>query len=237
MLGNLLTSDEEVELGRRVRAGDLVARNELVERNRCFALHVANAYGRRCQCRESDLDQSALLGLVRGADAYDPDRHPGKRFLTIARYYVRLEIINYLYGRQLIRIPHSARPAELAKANRQGKGSGTKWERYRQLSEIFTANAALVKHGNDTQLNRADPSQSPDLDDLDVDEIEQLRLGLEMLSPWHADVLRRRFGLDGKPRETVRKIAQEVGLSKTSIVRIEKRALKRLREALSPCTA
>jgi RNA polymerase sigma factor (sigma-70 family) len=235
MLGNLLTFDEEVALGRRVHAGDIAARNELVERNLCFAGYIANSYQRRFRCFEDDLTQAALLGLVRGADAYDPDRHPGKRFVTIARYYVSLEIRDYLYGRQLIRIPHTARPDELARAKRQA--SGTKFERYRQLTEIFAANAGRVEHGNDTCLNRADPSQRPDLDDSHFDEIEQVRLGLEMLSPWHAAVLRRRFGLGGTPRETVREIAEDVGISKTSISKVEKLALKRLREALSRCTA
>ena len=86
-----------------------------MQRNRRLALYLANSYQRRCRCRDSDLSQAALLGLIRGANAYDPDRHPGKTFAAIARYYVRLEILDYLYGRPLIRIPHSARPTEIAR--------------------------------------------------------------------------------------------------------------------------
>ena len=108
LLMNLtLTAAEEVALGRRVRAGDLAARDELVQRNRFFALQFANSYRRRCRCRsQADLDQAALLGLIEGANAFDPDRHPGRKFITIARYYVQMEILAYLYSRPLIRIPH-----------------------------------------------------------------------------------------------------------------------------------
>ena len=105
---DLLTAAEEVALGRRVRGGDLVARDELVRRHRPFAVYLARSYGRRCHCREDDLFQAALLGLIRGADSWNPDNRPGKRFITFARYYVRLEILAYLYDRPLIRIPHSA---------------------------------------------------------------------------------------------------------------------------------
>ena len=132
MTANLLTADDEVALGRRVRAGDLVARDELVERNWSLAMHLANSYGRHCRCRETDLNQAALLGLVRGADAFDPDRHPGRKFATIARYYVRLEILAYLYGRQLIRVPHSARPSELA---RRPTVKYARWQQYREWTE------------------------------------------------------------------------------------------------------
>jgi RNA polymerase sigma factor (sigma-70 family) len=231
---DLLTVDEEVELGRRVRAGDIAARNELVERNWSLAMHLANSYGRRCRCRETDLSQSALLGLVRGANAYDPDRHPGKKFATIARYYVRLEILGYLYGRQLIRIPHSARPAEMVKRPVKGDSG---WYQYRAWTESAVARAGTVVQGSDRELNYPDPSQSSqEVDDSRVKNLEQLRSGLEKLPPWQAEVLRRHFGLHGRA-ETVRSIAREAGLSTQAVFAIQRSALKRLRVALSRCTA
>ena len=230
---DLLTVDEEVELGRRGRAGDIAARDELVERNWSLAMHLANRYGRLCRCQETDLSQSALLGLVRGANAFDPDRHPGKKFATIARYYVRLEILAYLYGRQLIRVPHSARPGEMAKKRPVKGDSG--WHQYRAWTEIAVARAGTVAQGSDRELNYPDPSQSSqEVNDSRAKNLEQLRSGLETLPPWQAEVLRRHFGLHGRAQETVRSIAREAGLSTQAVFAIQRSALQRLRRAMCP---
>jgi RNA polymerase sigma factor (sigma-70 family) len=234
-LENLLTADEEVGLGRRVRAGDLAARNELVQRNRSFAVQFAIEYRRRCRCWDDDLVQAALLGLIRGADAFDPDRYPGTKFLTIARYYVRMEILKYLYGRALIRIPHSARPTEIA---RHPLGERSQWEQFREWTELSVAKAARVASGHLERLNCPDHSQFlPDIEDSRAQAIEQLRLALETLPLWHADVLKRRFGLDGRCVQSVKTIAREARLSSTSVYKVQKLALRRLRKAMSPCLA
>lgn len=230
---DLLTCDEEVALGRRVRGGDLVARDELVHRNRPFAIYLARSYGRRCQCREDDLYQSALLGLIRGAATWDPDACPGKRFITYARYYLRLEILAYLYDRPLIRIPHSARVSELAKHPLGVRQSG--WTGYREWTETCVAKAAKVVQGHDGELNHPDPSQYLDSDDSDshAGDLEELRLGLELLPPWHAEVLRRLFGLDGRPRQSAVTIAREAGVCRQTVAAIQRSALRRLREILA----
>ncbi|MGZ5973770.1 MAG: sigma-70 family RNA polymerase sigma factor [Isosphaeraceae bacterium] len=228
----LLTCDEEVALGRRVRGGDVVARDELVRWHQPFAVYLAAWYGRRCQCREDDLFQAALLGLIRGADTWNPDGCPGKRFITYARYYVRLEILAYLYDRPLIRIPHSARATELAKHPLGMRKPG--WQDYREWTAGCVANAARVVQGQDAELNYPDSSQYPDSDDSHVGNLEQLRLGLEMLPPWHAEVIRRLFGLDDRPRESINSIALEAGICRQTVSAIQKLALKRLRKIMGP---
>ena len=220
-------------LGRRVRAGDLVARDELVQRHRPLALYIANSYQRRCRCRENDLPQAALLGLIRGANAFDPDRHPGKTFAAIARYYVKLEILDYLYGRSLIRIPHSARPTEIAKRPIGAVRMNTKWTEHRAWIEHCAARAAKVVQGHDVELDHPDPSQfCPGLEDSHAEDLEKLRLGLEMLPPWHAEVVRRRFGLGGRLKQTADSIAREAGVSTCTIFKIQRLALGRLRKEM-----
>ena len=202
-----------------------------MERNRSFAIYLASSYGRRCRCREDDLKQAALLGLVQGADAWDPDRFPGRQFLTLARYYVRLEILDYLYGRPLIRIPHSARPTELARRPIKG---GSRCRENRAWTESAVARAATVLQGHDEELNYPDPSQArQESDDSDAKTLEQLRSGLETLPPWQAEVIRRHFGLHGTPQETVRSIARESGLSTHAVFAIQRAALRRLRKIMA----
>lgn len=229
---NILTCDEEIVLGRRACHGDLVARNELVERTRPLALYLARSYQRRCFCREDDLIQAAFLGLIRGANRYDPDAFPGKRFATIARYYMRLELLSYLYGRALIRIPHSARPTEIA--THPVSVVSSKWQQYRMWTEHCAANAEKVVQGRDEELNYPDPSQcDSDLEESHAEDLRQLRAGLEMLSPWHAEVLQRRFGLGGRPQETIKTIAREAGLSKQTVYTVQNLALRRLRRLVT----
>ena len=234
-----LTAADESALGRRVRdAGDLVARDELVRRHRPFAIYLGRSYQRRCRCWEDDVVQAALLGLIKGANAWDPDDPDadGKRFITFARYYVRMEVMAYLYyGRRLIRIPHSARPSELARKPVPDE-SRPKWKQHHSWIEISAARAGHVVQGHDVELDHPDPSQSfPDSDDTHAENLEQLRLGLEMLPPWHAEVIRRRFGI-GRPKETARAIAQEAGVAKQTVFNVQRAALGRLRQIVVAST-
>ncbi len=219
-------------LGRRAHGGDLVARDELVRWHWPFAIYLAGSYGRCCRCREDDLFQAALLGLIRGADAWDPDRYPGRQFLTLARYHVRAAILDYLYGRPLIWIPHSARPTEIA--HHPVGAVKLRWQQYRAWTESAVARAAKVVQGHDQELNYPDPSQGNlEVDESHAKDLEQLRLGLETLPPWHAEVLRRHFGLGGQPQETVRAIAREAGVSTQTVYAAQKAALHRLRKIVA----
>lgn len=229
----LLTADQEVELGRRARGGDLVARDELVQRHRRLAIYLASSYRRRCGCREDDLFQAALLGLVKGAAAWDPDHHSKKKFVTFVRYYVRMEILDYLYGRQLIRIPHSARPTEMARRPVVGEKQ-PKWKVYRAWTEHCVALAGHVVQGHDDELNYPDPSQCcPGLESSHAEDLEQLRLGLGMLPAWHAEVICRRFGLGGRPKQSARTIARETGVSRQTVFNVQRQALQRLRKTMT----
>ena len=58
------------------------------------------------------------------------------------------------------------------------------------------------------------------------------RLVGEGLTPREADVIRRRYGLDGHPPQTQRQVAAAYGISRSYVSRIEKRALEKLEAAL-----
>ena len=71
-------------------------------------------------------------------------------------------------------------------------------------------------------------------EDLEGREDQQLirRLVAERLTPREADVIRRRYGLDGHPPQTQRQVAAAYGISRSYVSRIEKRALEKLEAAL-----
>ena len=77
-------------------------------------------------------------------------------------------------------------------------------------------------------------TQASNQEDLEGREDQQLirRLVAERLTPREADVIRRRYGLDGHPPQTQRQVAAAYGISRSYVSRIEKRALEKLEAAL-----
>ena len=107
------------------------------------------------------------------------------------------------------------------------------WTGYREWTETCVAKAGRVVQGQDAELDYPDSSQYPDSDDSHAKDLEQLQLGLERLPPWHAEVLRRRYGLGGRRRQTVRTIADETGISRQTVCNVQRAALKRLRKIMA----
>jgi len=227
----LLTADEEVALGRRARRGDLAARNELVERNRRFARSLAHGYARRCRCYDDDLYQAANLGLVRGANAFDPQAYPNTKFSAIARHYIRAELLSYLYGRQLVRVPHNMRPGEIK--NHPLETTKPRWKATREWAIQCAARASsrVQQHEDEEQIvDRSQPWS--ELESSRAETVEMVEAALDRLPPLHEDIVRRRFGI-GVPRQTARAIAQEYGTSRESVYNLQRRALTELREAIA----
>jgi RNA polymerase primary sigma factor len=87
--GRLLTPEEELDLGRRARAGDARARARLIEENLRLVLPVAKRY-RGMGLPFEDLIQEGNLGLMKAADRFDPEL--GYRFSTYAIWWIRQAI-------------------------------------------------------------------------------------------------------------------------------------------------
>jgi len=85
--GRLLTRAEELDLGRRARAGD--ARARLIEKNLRLVVSVAKRY-RGMGLPFEDLIQEDSTGLMKAADRYDPEM--GRRFSTYATWWIKQAI-------------------------------------------------------------------------------------------------------------------------------------------------
>jgi DNA-directed RNA polymerase sigma subunit (sigma70/sigma32) len=79
--GSLLTRKEEIELGRRVRAGDRLARRTLIEKNLRLIVSVTVRY-RGSGVPLDDLIQEDNVGLIEAVERFDPER--GHRFASYA---------------------------------------------------------------------------------------------------------------------------------------------------------
>ena len=66
------------------------------------------------------------------------------------------------------------------------------------------------------------------------DERQKLRaLIAECLTEKEADIIRRRYGLEGRPPQTQRQVAAAYHISRSYVSRLEKRALEKLSAALT----
>ena len=86
----LLTSDQEVELAKKILEGDEFAKSELIERNLKLVVSIAKKYVNRSSMQFLDLIQEGNLGLVKAVEKCDYTK--GFRFSTYATWWIRQAI-------------------------------------------------------------------------------------------------------------------------------------------------
>ena len=237
------TPEEELELGRRIKAGDTEAAHELVERNLRFVLQVAGKY-KGSDVPLTDLINEGNLGLIHAARKFDPDR--GARFITYAVWWIRQAIMHALAaGGGAVRLP--IKEAELLSklrhkieevrqetcteptAEELALALDIKPEEVSDLLRVYRPQLSLDAPLNDnmdsTRLDLLESSQLPSSEDvyLHASLINEVRELLDHLEPREAMILRARFGFDDKPK-SLAAIGRELGLSRERVRQIETRA-------------
>jgi RNA polymerase primary sigma factor len=98
----LLTISEEEDLLLRIKEGDMIAREKLINSNLRFAFSVAKSYARSENL--PDLINEANIGLIESVEGFD--NNTGFKFITYAIWHIRKRILSYLSVQdRLIRIP------------------------------------------------------------------------------------------------------------------------------------
>lgn len=92
-----LTEEKENELGRRVRGGDMKARNELVEHNLRLVVFVVKKF-KGANVETKDIFMAGAEGLIHAADSFDPDRETSCRFSQYA-YFRVFQYINRFWAK------------------------------------------------------------------------------------------------------------------------------------------
>ncbi len=99
----ILSYQEEIELGRRIKKGDKEALNELIKHNLRLADSIAYSFQNR-GIELDDLRQIANEGLIKAASKFDPDK--GYKFSTYATWWIRQSLFRTLENEsKTIRIP------------------------------------------------------------------------------------------------------------------------------------
>ena len=246
----LLKGTEEIDLAKKIRAGDQDALQELVKRNLRFVISVAKKYQNR-GLPLIDLIGEGNVGLLTAARKFDPDQ--GVKFISYAVWWIRQAILAALARQgRTVRVPLN-RTADLSRIVRTSETlrqelrreptpeeiadiTGLAVDVVQSLAALNTTevrlDAPLDPEGDRTLIDRfiADEQGDPEERAMETFLSEEVEQALRTLPPRDAKVLRLYFGLDGGREHTLEEIGGMLGVTRERVRQLRDRALKRLRE-------
>lgn len=240
----VLKNHEMMELLRRVREGDIAAREKLIEGNLRLVLSVIQRFAGRGENMD-DLFQVGCIGLIKAIDNFDVTQ--GVRFSTYGVPMIAGEIRRYLRDNSAIRVSRSMRDTaykvlqarDKLMADDQREPSVEQIARYLDIprEDVVFAMDAIVdpvslydpiySDGGDAICVMDQVRDNKNTDDNWVDQIA-LKEALNLLDDRERHILAMRF-YQGK---TQMEVSAEIGISQAQVSRLEKGAIGAIKRQL-----
>jgi len=248
---DLITAEEEVELAKRIQAGDKVALERLTKANLRFVVSVAKQYQNQ-GLSLPDLINEGNVGLIKAAKRFDEKR--GFKFISYAVWWIRQSILQALAEQaRIVRLPLN-KIGTINKINRAFSELEQRLERppsADELAEFLDVSVEDVRQSvqntgrhvsMDAPLIDGDESSSSMYDVLPNDSLptpeknlmldslrKEIERSLSTLTLREGDVLRLYFGLSGTQPLTLEEIGDRFDLTRERVRQIKEKAIRRLK--------
>lgn len=193
-----LTKEEEDNYIKKMKQGDLNARNKLIEHNLRLVAHIVKKFESKNQDTD-DLIGIGTIGLIKGIDTYSLDKKV--KLTTYAAKCCENEILMHF---------------------RNSKKNSKNVSLYDSIS--------YDKEGNEITILDILKTKDPDyLEDIYLkDNVTLLKKYMNILTKREKEIIDYRYGLNGKVEKTQKEIAKLIGISRSYVSRIEKRAITKI---------
>ena len=195
-----LTAEEEKKYIQLFALGDMNARNTLIEHNLRLVAHITKKYSN--ESNSEDLISIGIVGLIKGINTFNPQKNH-KLSAYISRCIENEVLMNLRSTKKL-------------------------------NNEIsLDESIGTDKEGNNLTFADILPADNSDIVDSLVTKMNAKRLYQAIdavLNKAEKDIIIQRYGLFDTKRLTQREVAEKMGISRSYVSRIEKRALKKIAE-------
>ncbi|MEP2669345.1 MAG: RNA polymerase sigma factor RpoD/SigA [Cyclobacteriaceae bacterium] len=249
---DLITAEMEVQLAKRIREGDKVALEKMVNANLRFVVSVAKQYQNH-GLTLSDLINEGNLGLIKAATRFDETR--GFKFISYAVWWIRQSILQALAEQsRIVRLPLN-RVGSLNKINNAFSELEQKHQREPTEDELadvmemtpdeirtnLTFRARKVSmdapfaqgDGDGTLLDIMEDEDAdvPDSDLMMKSLQTEVKRALATLSERESAVISLYYGLSGGHAVTLEEIADQFDLTRERVRQIKEKATRKLRQS------